>query len=277
MTARQLFEYALIELNKVEAPSLLLEDYNYFLNKAVINYVNKRYNIYDVNQQTTDDLRVLKGTATITNFVAKGGSKLHGASFVAQLPQDYFHLLSCVAEFNVMKRFKCYTPAVPFQVGVKRLTAEMYAGIINNFYMKPSYKNPYYYLHNSSPVIVESNIPGENDEEKLDTQRDGNSSPVNIEIRYGKDASLFQLASIEVDYLKVPRYIRLTQEQVDETEDNSSDLEFPDYVCHEIIKELVALLMENASDPRLNTNIPVNQSIAAPQQAQSDQGNKRSR
>ena len=31
MTAKQLFEYALIELNKREAPSLLLEDYNYFI------------------------------------------------------------------------------------------------------------------------------------------------------------------------------------------------------------------------------------------------------
>ena len=32
MTARQLLEYATIELNKVQAPSLLLEDYNYFIN-----------------------------------------------------------------------------------------------------------------------------------------------------------------------------------------------------------------------------------------------------
>ena len=41
MTAKQLFEYALIELNKREAPSLLLEDYNYLFNKAINQYVNK--------------------------------------------------------------------------------------------------------------------------------------------------------------------------------------------------------------------------------------------
>jgi hypothetical protein len=35
MTARQIYEAMLVELNKVEAPSLLLEDYNYFLNKAI--------------------------------------------------------------------------------------------------------------------------------------------------------------------------------------------------------------------------------------------------
>ncbi len=58
MTARELYEYALIEVNKLEAPSLLLEDYNYFINKAVQQYINLVYNRYDVNQQSTDDLRV---------------------------------------------------------------------------------------------------------------------------------------------------------------------------------------------------------------------------
>lgn len=64
MTARQLFENALIELNKVQAPSLLLEDYNYFINKAVNQYINKVYNLYEINQQKSDDLRVLKASST---------------------------------------------------------------------------------------------------------------------------------------------------------------------------------------------------------------------
>ena len=33
MTARDLYDAALIEINKLEAPSMLLEDYNYFINK----------------------------------------------------------------------------------------------------------------------------------------------------------------------------------------------------------------------------------------------------
>ena len=45
MTARELYEYALIECNKLEAPSLLLEDYNYFINKAVQQYINTIYNL----------------------------------------------------------------------------------------------------------------------------------------------------------------------------------------------------------------------------------------
>ena len=65
MTARQLYEGVLIELHKENAPNILLEEFNYFANKSVNQYINKRYNIYDVNQQTTDDLRVLKSTAVL--------------------------------------------------------------------------------------------------------------------------------------------------------------------------------------------------------------------
>jgi hypothetical protein len=35
VTARQLYEDVLIELNKENAPNILLEDFNYFANKAV--------------------------------------------------------------------------------------------------------------------------------------------------------------------------------------------------------------------------------------------------
>ena len=63
MTERQLYDNILSELNKVEAPSILLEDFIYFANKGVQQYVNKVYNRYDINQQSTDDLRALKTSA----------------------------------------------------------------------------------------------------------------------------------------------------------------------------------------------------------------------
>lgn len=66
MTARQVFEATLIELSKVQAPSLKLYEFNYLFNKAINQYINKVYNVYDINQQTTDDLRVLKSSAYLT-------------------------------------------------------------------------------------------------------------------------------------------------------------------------------------------------------------------
>lgn len=63
MTARQVFEATGIELSKIQAPRLKLYEFNYLFNKAINQYINKVYNVYDINQQTTDDLRVLKSTA----------------------------------------------------------------------------------------------------------------------------------------------------------------------------------------------------------------------
>ena len=65
---------------------------------------------------------------------------------------------------------------------------------------------------------------------------------------------------VYIDYIKIPEKIELTEEQLD-GEDKTKRMEFPDYICYEIINEFVKLLLENTSDPRLQTNIPINQTI----------------
>lgn len=370
MTAKQLFEYALTELNKKEAPSLLLEDYNYFINKAVNQFINKMYNAYDINQQKTDDLRTLKSTVVLTPKTLPSiygtADNLLNKTYEVDLPDDYLHILNCIVEYNVLNSYKCYNANDKVQFGAKRLTADMFSQVINNYYLRPTYKNPYFYINNvTSKVtyattdsqtdvldalggsskytiswITPSNlvsgvssisvttptqvhtfvygvevgqfdsypdlaqlisaagiqvsisggviIPrfnggikqvvavGANDPdlqiaytpgaERIPENRYGNRSKVRMEIRYGKDNTTFALSKVYIDYLKGPQFIRLSQEEVDKVEDSSQILEFPDYVCQEIVNELVKLLMENASDPRLQTHIPINQSIATPGQ-----------
>ena len=46
MTLRQLYQNLLIEMNKIQAAPMLLEDFNYFVNKSVQQYINKKYNKY---------------------------------------------------------------------------------------------------------------------------------------------------------------------------------------------------------------------------------------
>lgn len=511
ITARQVFEAVLVEMNKVQAPSLLLEDFNYLFNKAINQYINKRYNIYDVNQQTTDDLRVLKSSVTLRALNDKSTvndvtvrDSMYGAIYEFALPADYLHLLNCVCNFKVNKPFKCYNANTYVQFPATRLTSDMWSQIITNFYMRPTYKRPYYFIHNvnsypadsqyttfqpeggfeygnkinyegnfgrvpseniylptdggntdiqhlktltdpsanNSPVkdrfgntytddnnhydkdykygipryldfsepeinnenflwrrtgkgiifanvditgdgkaekvilgdlnfkpkqytvdtvdlsgkqhsrgdfyqysdsisnglytdmqtpvkvtinnsvvehigsfITEVNgkatqeydshfqdaetslqyvINGQNvivgtdnapikvewewvpllkhtkynSVEKVGEVRYGNPSTVRLEIRYGKDNSLFTLDSVYVDYIKSPQYIRITQEQLDLTEDTSQIMEFPDYVIQEIINELVHIVMENSGDARLQTHIPISQSVANPAQQQ---------
>lgn len=312
MTARQAFEAILIELNKQQAPSLLLEDYNYFMNKAINQYVNKRYNIYDINQQTTDDLRVLKSTQVLkahkkatdkyaptnndNSSLLDRATGIFGATYEVELPLDYLHMLNCICEFIPKQTFKCYDEDYPIYMPAHRLDADMYGAIINNFYMRPMYKRPYYYIHNVNVVKGNDALPintnhgatnvdkygkrdnidstatltigGQPQIERVGDVRYGNAVAPRLEIRYGTDDTLFVLSAVYIDYLKAPKTIRLTQAQIDKTADTSQLLEFPDYVVQEIINEAVMLVMENASDPRLQSTIPVSQSIAQPQSSQ---------
>lgn len=267
----------MVELNKKEAPSLLLEDYNYFINKAVNQFINRMYNAYDVNQQKTDDLRVLKSSAILTPTLNNdyGASSLFSTTYEVDLPDDYLHVLNCVVEYDVLKNYRCYDSGTKWCQGAKRLTGDAFSQIINNFFLRPTYKNPYFYINNvnvtntypTTDTLTNVNYDGHNVERVTDT-RYGNKSKVRMEIRYGKDDATFKLSKVYVDYLKSPQFIRLTQEQVDEVEDTSQILEFPDYVCQEVVNELIKLLMENSSDPRLQSHIPINQSIANPAQEQ---------
>ena len=297
MTARELYEYALIELNKLEAPSLLLEDYNYFINKAVQQYINLVYAKLEIDQQSTDDIRVLKTSAILKpvklsenptySHLANGMFK---SSYYVDLPADYMHLLNCIVEYKVgVSNFKCYNKGDMVYFAARKLTPDMYTQVLNNAYMRPMYKRPYYYLTNintannivtnpsmdtaildankennetPSALVDSNNVPGD---------RLANPSIVRLELRYGTDDGVFVPNNIYVDYLKSPMYIRLTQEQINSTLDYSQVLEFPDYVCFEIANIFVRLLMENASDPRLQTNIPINNTIAAPATIQAAQ------
>lgn len=380
MTARQVFEATAIELSKIQAPSLKLYEFNYLFNKAINQYINKVYNGYDMNQQSADDLRVLKATTFLTphkvelagrgsnitkdsaiqNTAAKTGNQdmpeggytgqassylskahrsiqsLHGATYEVYMPIDYLHMLNCVCIFYVSKQKDCWDAGSYIEIPATRLTADSWSQIVTDIYNRPSPMRPYYYIHNLNQQQILPTDPrttattgtgleevgidmkgtykvtsadggewdgndistgagsedqnsnfqrtfklkvGESEQkvslvEKPTALRAGNTSNVRCEIRYGKDDSLFQLAEVQIDYVKCPQFIRLTQEQIDLTEDTSQIMEFPDYVNQEIINELVHLVMERSGDPRLPNNIQITQSIARPtgQQQQPQQG-----
>lgn len=308
MTARDLYENGLIELNKLEAPSLLLADYVYFLNKAIQQYINLTYHRYDTNQQSTDDLRVLKTTALIQNpkkledaedlisIKDKINPSILSSTYYVDLPKDYMHLLNCIVGFERTSELDTKTYCNKVQgtkvyFTAKRLTSDMFGGIINNYYFKPSYKRPYYYLNNinlndkiitnedmDSPLLKYADAVYDEDgtvrpkylndknlsdwDSNVDIgNRLANASNVRLELRFGDDR-FYVPKEVYIEYIKAPMYIRLSQEQVDDLVDSSQILEFPDYVCYEILNIFVRLVMENASDPRLRTNMPINQTIS---------------
>lgn len=358
MTARGIYEAILIELSKVNAPALKLHEFNYLCNKAVNQFINEVYNVYDINQQTTDDIRVLKSTAYlkpekveidypryndkirnnaisiensysgIPTFDERGGKnniyrtrlKTPGATYQIFMPQDYLHLLNCVCIYYINQQNKCYDVGDIIQVPAKRLTADSWSSVLTDIYNRPTPLNPYYYIHNvntqielpTNPLTQKkpgTDMAGEyNGVEPLVTNEgrikcsnfdrtvrlklgDGSmqnvsvvekpialrvSNPTNVrcEIRYGQDDTVYKLIEVQVEYLKSPQFIRLTQEQIDRTADTSQIMEFPDYICQEIINKLVMLLMERAQDPRLANNIQINRTIARPTEQQSQTTNQ---
>ena len=279
MSIRDIYEAVLVEMNKENAPNILLEDFNLFLNKAINQYVNKRYNIYEINQQVTDDLSVLKGTVVYTNkpttnpmahsfnensTLYPGSSNIYKGIYQFVLPEDYFHILNFTCTFEVQKNYRCYDKDDIFEIGATKLTADSWNTIVNNFWNKPTYRRPYYYIHYGAQTVNDKR-----NSTRPANSRNGHSQDILCELRVGTDkASIFKLSQVTIDYLKVPMFYRLTQSQIDKVEDSSATLEFPDYVCWEIINELVHIIMENISDQRLQTHPVVSQSIANPAQAQ---------
>ena len=378
MTSKQIYEATAIELSKVQAPALKLYEFNYFFNQAIRQFVNKVYNVYDVNQQTTDDLRVLKATATLVPTIAEStGNKaidyLRGATYFVDMPDDYLHLLNCICLFDVNKKKECWNAGDVMVVGATKLTADSWSSVVDDVYNQPTKKRPYYYVHNQNDIDVDTDgvltdvnsvLPTkvetdtlhdytnqiwrtvldesrvayitddstkesvitaaktaagtdtdalaavtkvENDAnvvnakqtyeallqssaskgtsnfsrtfdfivndkiesmdaiEKPAGSRYANSSRVKVEIRCGRDKSnIFSLSAVQIDYVKAPQFIRLTQEQLDSDEDISQVMEFPDYVNQEIVNELVNLVMRKTNDPSLQAHMQMTQSIARP-------------
>ena len=322
MTSKQIYEATAIELSKVQAPALKLYEFNYFFNQAIRQFVNKVYNVYDVNQQTTDDLRVLKATATLKpNLASSTGNKaidyLRGATYFVDMPDDYLHLLNCICLFDVNKKKECWNEGDVMVVGATKLTADSWSSVVDDVYNQPTKKRPYYYIHNQNDINTissgenigdltdtNSNLPtyeydpttGEGTDQLHDIKdqnsfartflyngidpsgddenaliekpagsRHANSSRVKVEIRCGRDKSnIFSLSAVQIDYVKAPQFIRLTQEQLDSDEDISQVMEFPDYVNQEIVNELVNLVMRKTNDPSLQAHMQMTQSIARP-------------
>lgn len=258
MTVREVYEYILIELNKVKSPHIHLEDFLYFINKAIQEYINERYTLYAVSQQLTDDLEALSksfslnisgNTATINDLVngslietvpVNYSTKYGSSAVTIQLPSSYLHLLLCVCNIVSNKPYKCYGAGYTYTNSADRLTSDLAGGIMSNAYLKPALTRPYFQINDNVTGAVTPSIT----------------------ILYGlHPITNFTLTKIELDFLKKPEVLNLSITQRDSIVDTSATLEFPEYVCNELIKRAVKLVLENSTDPRLQTNPLVNKTI----------------
>ena len=180
-------------------------------------------------------------------------------------------MLNCIVQFTEHSGNKCN--AKPSMSALARkLTSYLYPSIINNAYFKPNPKTPYYriiknHANDVADVVSQLIQPKEQTSIDLDAEvynilhpSDKADHDYLLDLRCG-DTERYTPVNVYIDYLKTPNIVMLTREDLESEIDNTPDMEFPDYICYEIINEFVKLLLENASDPRLQTNIPINQSI----------------
>lgn len=228
MTIKQVLEYILVELNKVKAPNLQRSDFIYFWNKATYQVANRKAAVYDMGQQIDDDMAPLK----IVDYQV--ALDLANGYYSGTLADDYYHPLNVQVVYELQQDYKCDEAGALHYEAANRLPSGAAKNVLGNYYFKPSYKKPYFYIYN--------NI---------------------IQIRSGS-TSIYKPVYLLMDYLRKPTPVDITQEQIDDVIDDSQVLEFPDYMVYEIINDALALILENGGNPRIQTTIPLNQTIPTP-------------
>jgi len=252
MTIKGSYIALLMEKRKTRSPSFHLEEFVYVINKAIQEYGNRRYNAFAKDQQLSDDLSALTVDSTFTvNASSTAGTFAgsptatpiikgvkYGSEYLKfSLPDNYWHMLGT----NVTSVSKIPVGCVPAgqvtTLVAKRLTANQANGIINNAYLKPASSRPYHSFTEGS-----ANTSGD------------------LYVFVGSSLES-AVTSVSFDYLKKPEVVSMTVAESESPLDNTAPLEFPEYVCAEIIKIAVMLLAENTSNPRTGTYMGVNTSI----------------
>ena len=163
-------------------------------------------------------------------------------------------MLNCIVSFEKLAESnKCGSDSnAIISTVARKMTADVAPSIINNAYFKPSYRNPYY------SISIEQNVETDLDKiiDPCNFVENDKGNKINLYIGKVK----YEPTKVFVTYLKTPKKYYLTDDDL-YGEDLTEQLEFPEYVCYEIINEFVKLLLENTSDPRLQTNVPINQTI----------------
>jgi len=270
MTERSAYEAILTELRKNKAPHVHLEDFIYFMNKGVQEFINEEYARFETTQQTSDALNSITSwcnfkfnyanvnnpSVTVTGntllatapYVFLRGDRYNSKFVQVNLPQDYLHLLNCVTDVKTLFNYSCFGPGYIHSYGSKKLNADSASGVMNNAWLKPEFNRTFF------KMLDHANTSG-----SLSQANNTVLSP-DVQIFYGKSTK-FNVDNVYIEYLRKPKVIALTDQQINLPTDTSAQLDFSDYVCNEIIKRIVKLLLDNSKDPRLQTFVPVNSSV----------------
>lgn len=206
------------ELDKHESPAFSPGDFNWFFPEAVDQYLTKNYGQGDVLEKELDDISVvIVDDAVLVQDV--------GDPTLFSKPADYRHVLylSVVATANTSYRKWDQGEEVTFIIRRQRTNRRGYQE--ENAYQRPSEDYPQYRVSN----------------EKIKVLLGPNFTPV----------------SAKLMYVRVPALVYLNPDSSVDFNNpvNNSVLEFPDYVCKELIRWCVRIFLENIESERYKTQL----------------------
>lgn len=217
MTALDAYRSVLRELDKVGSPTFTPLDFVYFFSTSVDEYITLNYAKGDVFEKDADDLAAV----TVDNFaLTQDGTD---KTLFAQ-PDDYRHFLymNVVIKLTIAKyrRWKL-NDTITVVVRRQRTAGRGYQE--ENAYMQPGEDYPQYRASNGKLKV----LVGDN----------------------------FQPVSATLMYIKTMDAVNLNPDPSADfsLEINNSTLEFPDYVCREIIKWCARVFLENIESKRYQT------------------------
>jgi len=227
-TTREAYIDILTELVKEESPTLYVEDFLYYFNKAISEYMKVRYELYEITQQLTDDLRFWKKEHNADSNI------IHTSSF----SPAYRHLLSCIIGVKLIKPVRQCNQEVGEvkQYKAIRLSSEVKAAILDDAYLSIQPYRPYFDMMENTIRLFTGEY----------------------------DVEMIKVVTIVIEFLRPPKNVILTAAQIKAEEDTSEQLEFTRDVGEEINKIALKLILERSSDTRLQTHMGVNQAITDP-------------
>lgn len=258
MTYKEFYEATLVALRKIKAPNLYIEDFVLLANKAILETCAVAYKNYETTQEWSDALECLKQDTTLTFRTPRGPlyngdfnnpaqvtytrlGKYSSEAYRITLPRDYWHMLGLELTTTYIKSVKCYPKNHVHSTEVKYLTSDQGAKAQTNSYLKIKSDRPYYQMRKSASEFEQdftlfTGTPGE-----------------------------VLLDTLFMEYIKLPNLITLTVEQIENPIDTTPLMEFTRPFCYKIIDVLVLTLMENSTNARTNTYVPVNKPITMSQ------------
>lgn len=149
---------------------------------------------------------------------------------------NYFHILLC--SIYIEGKTPTGADAVK-QFVAKRLKDDTEGAIYDNVWMEPKYNRPYYDITNSLDYLLPF---GES------------RNSATVEIKLGNLPSSMSVSYISLDYLKLPKIINVTEDDLyGISTDNSQILEFPETLRTKFITGVTEGLLEYANNPRTQT------------------------